>query len=270
MNGIGATTSDVTPQIVEVRGRRTHVLRRGDGDAVLYLHSATGETWWTDLDETLAGSGFDVVHPAHPGFEMSEGLEEIDDVHDLTFHTLDLLDALGLERVAVVGSSFGGWLAAELAVYAPERVTKLMLADPAGIAPPAADMWALKPPDLAGLLFADQEHWMAQLMHAIDVETQMPPAEILVPLLQSMAAAARIGWNPHLYDPKLAGRLHRVRAQTLVVWGDHDGFIPPDTAERWVELIRGARGEIIEDCGHLPVLERPDELARLAVEFLRG
>jgi pimeloyl-ACP methyl ester carboxylesterase len=267
VNGIG-TASDVAPQTVEVRGRRTHVLRRGDGDPLLYLHSATGETWWTDLDEALATNGFDVVHPAHPGYETSEGLAEIDDVHDLAFHTLDLLDALELDRVAVVGSSLGGWLAAELAVYAPERITGLVLADPAGIAPPAADMWAIRPPQLAELLFADQEHWMAQLLRAIDVETQLPPAEILVPLLQSMEAAARIGWNPHLYDPKLAGRLHRVRAPTLLVWGDRDGFIVPDTGERWIELIPGARGRTIPDCGHLPVLEKPAELARIVIEFL--
>ncbi len=268
MNGIG-TASDVAPQIVEVRGRRTSVLRRGDGDPLLYLHSATGETWWTDLDEQLAGS-FDVIHPAHPGYETSEGLADIEDIHDLAFHTLDLLDALELDRVAVVGSSLGGWLAAELAVYAPDRVAKMVLADAAGLAPPAADMWALKPPELAELLFSDQEHWLAQLMHAIDVETQLPPPEILMPLLQSMEAAARIGWNPHLYDPKLAGRLHRVTAPTLVVWGEADGFILAETGERWIELIAGARLELISNCGHLPVLERPDELARLVTAFLRS
>jgi pimeloyl-ACP methyl ester carboxylesterase len=268
VNGVG--TAEVAPEIVDVRGRRTSVLRRGEGDPLLYLHSATGETWWTDFDELLATAGFDVVHPAHPGYENSEGLADIDDIHDLAFHTLDLLDALELDRVALVGSSLGGWLAAELAVYAPDRIAKVVLADPAGLAPPAADMWALKPPDLADLLFADQEHWMAQLMHAIDVETQLPPPEILMPLLQSMEAAARIGWNPHLYDPKLAGRLHRVKAPALVVWGEADGFIPAETGERWLELVAGARLELIPSCGHLPVLERPDELARLVTAFLRG
>lgn len=91
-----------------------------------------------------------------------------------------------------------------------------------------------------------------------------------MPLLQSMEAAARIGWNPHLYDPKLAGRLHRVRAPTLVVWGKADGFIPAETGERWIELIAGARLETIPNCGHLAVLERPDELARLVAAFLRN
>jgi pimeloyl-ACP methyl ester carboxylesterase len=270
VNGVGTASTEVAPEIVDVRGRRTQVLRKGNGNPVLYLHSATGETWWTDFDEALAGAGFDVIHPAHPGFESSEGLAEIEDVHDLAFHTLDLLDALAVERTAVVGSSMGGWLAAELAVYAPERVTKLVLADAAGLGSPTVDMWAVKPPDLAEVLFADQEHWMAQLLRAIDLETSMPPAEILMPLLQSMEAGARIGWNPYMHDPKLPGRLHRVRAPTLVVWGERDEFVPRAQGERYAELIPGARLEVLPACGHLPVLEKPEELGRLVAAFLRG
>ena len=269
MNGPGTAMTEVAAEFVDVRGRRTQVLQRGAGDPVLYLHSATGETWWTELDEALANGGFEVLHPAHPGYEGSEGLAEIEDVHDLAFHTLDLLDALGVERTAVVGSSMGGWLAAELAVYAPERVTKLVLVDAAGLGSPSVDMWAVRPPELAEVLFGDQDHWMAQLLHAIDLENSMPPVEILMPLLQSMEAGARIGWNPYMHDPKLAGRLHRVTAPTLVVWGAQDGFIPIAQGERYVELIANARIETIAGCGHLPVLERPDELAGVVERFLR-
>jgi pimeloyl-ACP methyl ester carboxylesterase len=146
----------------------------------------------------------------------------------------------------------------------------MVLAGPVGLAAPVADMWALRPPELAELLFGDQEHWMAQLMKAIDLETALPPPEILLPLLQAMETAARIGWNPYMHDPKLAGRLHRVRAPTLVVWGERDGLIPRSHGERYVELIDGARIETIPGCGHLPVLERPEELARLTIDFLRA
>jgi pimeloyl-ACP methyl ester carboxylesterase len=66
-----------------------------------------------------------------------------------------------------------------------------------------------------------------------------------------------------MHDPKLARRLHRVRASTLVVWGEGDAFIPIEQGRRYAELIGGARLETIPACGHLPVLERPVELARL-------
>jgi pimeloyl-ACP methyl ester carboxylesterase len=85
-----------------------------------------------------------------------------------------------------------------------------------------------------------------------------------------MEAGARIGWNPYMHDPKLAGRLHRVRAPTLVVWGERDGLIPQAQGERYIELIAGARLEVMPGCGHLPVFEQPAELARIAIAFLRA
>jgi pimeloyl-ACP methyl ester carboxylesterase len=257
--------SDVTPEKVDVRGRSTFVLRRGSGPPLVYLHSATGETWWTDLDEALATS-FDVVHPALPGYESSEGLAEIDDIHDLAFHVLDLLDALELDAVRLVGSSMGGWLAAECALYAPGRIEAMVLAAPAGLGSPSADMWAVRPPELAKLLFADPDHWLAALLSALDLTTPQA-AEIVMPLLQAMEASARIGWNPYMHDPKLAGRLHHVRARTLVVRGDADKFMPVEHVERYASLIPGARQETIGACGHLPVLERPSELAALCSTF---
>lgn len=257
----GSTTTDVAPQLVDVRGRTTQVLRKGSGSPVVYLHSTTGESWWTELDEDLAGD-FDVIHPAHPGFEASEGLNEIEDIHDLTFHTFDLLDALGLDRVSLVGSSSGGWLAAEMAVIEPSRIDAMVLVAPTGLGSPSVDMWATKPPELAAVLFADQTHWMAQLLKAID-PSQLPAPELFLPLLQAMEAGARIGWNPYMADPKLAGRLHRVRARTLIVHGEEDGFMPRDPVERYAELIVGASFATIPACGHLPVLERPAELASL-------
>lgn len=264
----GSAVSDVSPVIVDVRGRKTQVLRRGEGRPLVYLHSATGETWWTDLDEELA-TGFDVVHPAHPGFEGSEGLADIDDIHDLAFHTLDLLDALGLERASLVGSSLGGWLAAEMALYARDRIEAMVLVAPAGLGRPAVDMWATRPPELAEILFADRDHWLPQLLRALDLSVPQAP-EILMPLLQAMESSARIGWNPYMHDPKLAGRLHRVRAKTLLVWGEQDGFMPLEYGRRYAELIPGARLETIPASGHLPVLERPGELATLVADFLAG
>lgn len=259
-------SSDVAPVKVDVRGRSTFLLRRGSGPPLVYLHSATGETWWTDLDESLSAS-FDVIHPALPGFESSEGLAEMDDVHDLAFHVLDLIDALDLGAVRLVGSSMGGWLAAECALYAPDRISSMVLAAPAGLGSPSVDMWATRPPELAKLLFADPDHWLAALLSALDLSTPQA-AEIVMPLLQAMEASARIGWNPYMTDPKLAGRLHRIRARTLVVRGAQDAFMPAEHVERYASLIPGARMETIEACGHLPVLEQPGALSRLCATFL--
>src|SRR5260370_6294309 len=97
------------------------------------------------------------VHaPVYPGFGASEGYEEIEGIDDLVFHTLDVMDALGLERADVVGLSLGGWLAAELALRHPGRVNRLVLVDAAGTRGPRGarhDLLIARPPPAPRLPF---------------------------------------------------------------------------------------------------------------------
>lgn len=142
MNGV-ETRSD----FLDVAGRRTQVLVGGEGPPLVYLHSAAGESAiWMELLNGLAEHH--TVHaPLAPGFVESEGVESISDVDDLVFHYLALLDALGLGRADVMGCSFGGWIALELAARYPERVGRMVLAASAGIRlpdVPMEDMFALQ------------------------------------------------------------------------------------------------------------------------------
>ena len=96
----------------------------------------------------------------HPGFGQSERPDWLDGMEDMVYHYLDFLDRMGLDRVHVVGISFGGWLAAELAVAHPERVSKLILSAAAGLrveGAPMTDLFTLTPADLAEYLFTDPE-----------------------------------------------------------------------------------------------------------------
>jgi pimeloyl-ACP methyl ester carboxylesterase len=90
----------------------------------------------------------------------------------------------------------------------------------------------------------------------------------VLPQLKAMEATAKVGWNPYLHDPKLEGRLGRVTAPTLVLWGRQDGLVPLAYGERWRDRIAGARLEVIEECGHLPPVERPVEFADAVLRFL--
>jgi pimeloyl-ACP methyl ester carboxylesterase len=91
---------------------------------------------------------------------------------------------------------------------------------------PIAPLWehALEPEYLRKLLFADPEGPLAMtlVMHPEEM-----PEEMLLLTLKAGEATARVGWNPYLHNPKLRGRLHRIRTPTLVLWGDKDGLIPP-------------------------------------------
>ena len=111
---------------------RVHLLRGGQGEPVLFLHAAGGAGSWLEFHRRLA-AGFDVIAPEHPGFGKSDDFDEVEAMDDLVYHYLDVMDRLGLDRPHVVGASFGGWVAAELAVAAPHRVGSLVLLAPAGV-----------------------------------------------------------------------------------------------------------------------------------------
>ena len=264
---------------VETAVGAVQVLHGGAGEPVVYLHSAQGETstgTGSAFLEQLADD-FEVYAPVFPGFGESEGIDAIDDVEDAMFHVVDLLERLDLDRPALVGLSLGGWLAAEVAVYYPALLHRLVLVNPVGLYLPDApipDIFRGRGDALAELLFADQSHPVAQLMHAMAAGVEDPvvlasiPFEMVRPTLQGMAATAKIGWDPYLHDPKLARRLHRARVPALVVRGTADRLLAPEHAHRFVELLPDAELAEIDAAGHLLALERPAELADTVRAFL--
>jgi pimeloyl-ACP methyl ester carboxylesterase len=249
--------------------------RAGSGPQLVYLHSAGGEHVHPALEQ-LAES-FEVIVPIFPGFEESEGLDEIDGMDDAIFHLLDLWEILGLDAPPILGLSLGGWLALELATRYPERVSKMVLVNPVGIylpEAPMAEMFGRTPGELADMLFADQTYPVAAAMHAMDAfagdvgkETEIP-LEFVLPMWKALGATARLGWDPYLHNPKLRGRLRRITAKTLVVAGAQDGLVPLAYAETYAAEIPGARLEVIEGAAHWLPFEKPDELTALTRAFL--
>ena len=256
---------------VKVGDKNIRVLVGGHGPPLLYLHSLGADIDWLDAHQRLA-ERFTVHVPAHPGFAESTGVEQLDGIFDLTLHYVDFLDVCGWKSVPVVGTSFGGWIAAEVAALYPDRIDRLVLVDAVGLwidKEPIRELFGAKPPDLAPLIFFDQQHPIAAMMQAMtDAAIAQIPEEIMLPQFKAMEAAARVGWNPYLHDPKLEGRLWRVKAKTLVLWGKQDGLVPLAYGERYRDRIVGARLEVIDHCGHLPPVEKPAAFADAALRFL--
>lgn len=269
--------ASLTEERLDTAIGKVQVVRGGSGRPVVYLHSATGETAvGLPLLEALA-EHVEVIAPVFPGFSESEGIEAIDDMEDAVYHVLDVLDRLGLDQPALVGLSLGGWMAAEVAARYPERTSALVLVNPVGLYLPEApipDIFRGRGDELAELLFADQSQPMAQMMHAMAEGIEDPlvvaniPFDMVRPMLQSMAATAKLGWDPYLHDPKLPKRLPRITAPTLVVRGTADALVAEPHAARYAELVPNCRRADIDGGGHLLTLERPDDLARLIVDFL--
>jgi pimeloyl-ACP methyl ester carboxylesterase len=247
---------------LELAGGRVHLLRGGAGEPLLFLHAAGGAGAWLEFHRLLADS-FDVIAPDHPGFGSSDEFADVEGVDDLVFHYLDVLDALGLERVHVVGASFGGWVAAELAVTAPHRVASLVLLSPAGLrlpGHPVPDIFLMTPDELVATFFQHPPAPAEPPRGAPDID------EILA-AYRDRTALARFCWSPYFCNPKLERRLHRISAPTLVVCPAQDRLIPVAHGRRYAERIPAARFTEIDDCGHAMYFERPAEFAAVTIDF---
>ena len=117
---------------VDVRGCKLHLRRGGHGEPLLFLHGAQGLNEHEPGIEALTAN-FDVLAPDHPGFGKSDQSDAVDDVGDLALFYLDLLDALELDRVHIVGQCIGGWLALEIAIRNTGRIKSLVLVNSAGL-----------------------------------------------------------------------------------------------------------------------------------------
>jgi pimeloyl-ACP methyl ester carboxylesterase len=254
-----------TSREVSVRGTPIQLLQEGAGPPLLFLHGAGGAGRWLGFQERLA-KGFTVYCPSHPGHGGSPAAEWIEHISDLAFHYVDLLDELGLARAHLVGASFGGWIAAELATMASHRLASLVLIDPVGIQVSGwiyPFLFGMDVPEIVATVFHDP-------MAALALAPPDQSVETLALQYRQGAALARVAWNPHLYNPLLRRRLGRIAAPTLLCWGAHDRVAPvAPCGETWAREIPGARLRVFDDSGHVPHLEEPDAVAEAVSEFCR-
>jgi pimeloyl-ACP methyl ester carboxylesterase len=254
-------------EFLELAGGRVHLLRGGTGEPVLFLHAAGGAGTWLPFHELLASAGFAVIAPDHPGFGKSDEFPEADAIDDLVFHYLDVLDALGLEKPHVVGASFGGWIAAELAVYAPHRIGSLTLLSAAGLrlpGHPVTDLFLIPPAKLPATLFHDPPPAAPAAAPGA-----APDLDAIIAAYREATALARFSWVPFMNDPKLERRLRRITAPTLVVAPSDDRVVPVEHAKRYAASIQGAAYAEVPDCGHAMYFEKPAEFAAAAASFLK-
>ena len=236
---------------VEVDGCKVHLRRGGKGDALLFLHGASGAPAVMPFMEKLA-QRFDVLVPEHPGYGKSDEPEWLENIHDVAYFYLDFLKQLNLRNVTIVGSSMGGWMAMEIAVRDTSRLKSLVLVSPAGIAAPgvrAADIFLMPPEVLVRNLFVDQKLAEARLAAPEDVDAS----------LKNRHTTARLAWEPRLHDPFLPKWLHRIDVPVKIVWGREDKILPVGLGHELKRLLPKAEMHVMDNVGHLPHAERVDE-----------
>ncbi len=249
-------------------------LRRGGGRPILIVHGANPVSPKAPFIDLLAAHGA-VVAPSHPGFGNSPRPDDFDTMYDLIHLYRDVLDALP-DKIVVIGFSFGGWIAAELAAGGHPKLDRLVLVDPVGIklggreerdiahffnTSPAELLrraWhdpARRPPGVYGL------GWQA------DIDAVTDDAD-LVTLARNWDALCLYGWRPHMYNPQLKHWLRRIAVPTLVLWGDSDGIVTPGYGRRYAALIPGAEFSLIAGAGHHPELEQPHAFVAHVARFV--
>lgn len=244
-----------------VTGCRVRVMRQGGGEPLLFLHGASGARRWLPFMEGLAQS-HDVIVPEHPGFGASETPDWLDNVGDLAHFYLDLIDHLGLGKVHLVGTSLGGWIAAELATCNCAKLKSLTLVAPAGVSVAGVrwpDMFMWSPEELTQKLFHDPQ--LAKVMPQPATEDEVMLA------LKNRLTTAKLGWSQRMHNPHLRKWLHRVAVPTLIIWGDDDQVLPAAYGAAYRDLIPSSSLEMIAECGHLPHVEKAQEFVQKVVHF---
>ena len=248
------------------------VFRRGSGAPILLLHGIHDIDPSAPFVTGLAELG-EVIAPTHPGFGGSPRSDAFSSVYDLVHHYRAAIDSIG-EGVTLIGFSFGGWIAAELAA-AGARIGRLVLVDALGIRlggreePDIAHFFNTSPAEMRERGWSDPTSRGEGVIGAgwplaLD---ELPDAELLR-LNRSNEALSLYGWRPHMHNPRLRHWLHRINVPTLVLWGEDDRIVTRDYGRRYAELIPGARFETIPRAGHHPELEQPEEFVRHVAAFI--
>jgi pimeloyl-ACP methyl ester carboxylesterase len=253
---------------------KLEIQEAGSGPNLLFLHGAGGVSWDGALG--LLARSFRVLAPALPGFgkSPSEGLELIDDQLELWQTGFDVMEALGLDRPLLVGESFGGWIAAEMAALRPKEVGKLAVLAPVGLwrdEAPVTDLFGLSIGELLPFLFHDMSSpaakGMSQLTTLMSDKDDRTQAQIdaLIAIFLGFRTAAKFLFP--VPETGLERRLRRIRVPTLVLWGAQDRLIAPSYAEIFARQVKSAQVSMIERCGHLIMAEQPEACAKEIQRF---
>jgi pimeloyl-ACP methyl ester carboxylesterase len=259
-----ATTSSAEERLL-VGDIELEVIRRGAGRPILLLHGMQNIDLRARFLDLLGGRAA-IIAPSHPGFGHSARPADVDTVYDLVHLYLDVLETLPYERVTLVGLSFGGWLAAELAVKCCHRLDRLVLVDAFGIkisdreTPDILDVFNTSPQEVQRRSWHDLGKWAPDFNAMSDDE--------LVVRARNWEALCLYGWHPYMYNPQLKRWLHRITVPTLVLWGASDGIVPPSYGRAYSALIPGARFELIAEAGHHPEIEQPEACVDRIAAFL--
>jgi len=257
-------------------GITTNYLEAGDGPAVVLIHgSGPGVTAYANWRLVLPALAerYRVIAPDMAGFGFSERPEKADYGVDLwTEQVVGLLDALEIDRAAVVGNSFGGAIALRLAARHPDRVAKLVLMGSMGIGFPITEgldrVWGYEPSfeNMRAVLdvFAYNRALVPDELAEVRYRASMQPG--FQESYAAMFPEPRQRWVEAMRTPD--DEIRALRHPTLIVHGREDQVIPVRNSLRLMELLENGDLHVFSHCGHWVQIERSADFNRLVGDFL--
>lgn len=242
--------------VVAVSSFRIHAAEYGTGDETLVLvHGLSGSSRWWQRNLTGLSKRFRVLVPDIIGFGRSRPRGGLPGIAETAEVLTEWMGAIGLESTHIIGHSMGGQISIHLAARFPERLRRLVLVDSAGIPRP------LRPTTLARF--------------ALDIA---PPARWGDPLFFPVILGDALSAGPgtilravgHILRDDVRPLLPKIRAKTLVVWGEKDTLVPRSHAQVFRDQIPHARLAIVRGAAHNPMVDRPGTFNRLVLRFLGG
>jgi pimeloyl-ACP methyl ester carboxylesterase len=260
---------------VQVRGFDIPYLQGGyDGDLppILCLHGMGGAGKWEAYHMAL-GTVARTHVPQLPGWPQGQPPAGIESVRDYAALVVEFFNTIGVDQYILLGHSIGGWIALYIATAYPERVSRLILVDAMGLevpSVPAPDLQAMAEESFAravfgrlGLIATAQAYGFGaeweNVRRGPEFERQWKGRGLVASLVQGPCA-----------DAELTRQVRDIGAETLLIWGRLDGIVPLPHGEVLRAALPRARLDVIERCGHLPMVEKPETFHRLLYDFLMG
>src|SRR5215213_7401489 len=252
-----------------VFGQKIHYVEAGSGPTVILLHGLGGSTQVWQFNVAALAEKYHVIVPDQIGFGKSE--KQLFNYRILTY--VDFLDLfckqLKIERATLVGNSMGGWIAAMFTAAFHDRVDKLVLVDAAGYAPPKdlemRTLFALNPTTREGMKLLTSKVFYNKAF--------LTDAAIDLAIAARLAAGDGYTINS-ITESIIRGEdflddiVKSIKRPTLLVWGRQDGLVPLTEGERFNKDIAGSKLIVIDQCGHVPNVEKPAEFNAAVLKFL--
>lgn len=242
---------------------------RGSGSPLIYLPPADGIAWTPFL--LALSNHYTVYVPKFPGTirERTNDVNSIDDLWDLTLVYEEALRTLGVDRPILVGSSFGGLLAAELAANFPDRFSRLVLLAPLGLWRddfPIKNLTLASSEDAQKLPYFNPEAEEVTQHLALPIDTDAARVERAARIWATGCASTFIWPIP---DKGLRKRLHRIASPTLIMWGADDLIASHEYAKEFADNIRGSTVVIVQGAGHYLHVEQVETGCESILKFLK-